>query len=38
MTTPKVGQEVEINYKISTNEGVILDSTENKHSFKFIIG
>ena len=38
MTTPQVGQEVEINYKISTNEGKILDSTENKHSFKFIMG
>ena len=38
MTTPKVGQEVEINYKISTSEGKILDSTENKHSFKFIMG
>ena len=38
MTTPKVGQEIEINYKISTNNGVILDTTENKHSFKFIIG
>ena len=38
MASPKVGQEVEINYKISTSEGKILDSTENKHSFKFIMG
>ena len=28
MTTPKVGQEVEINYKISTSEGKILDSSK----------
>lgn len=38
MSTPKIGQEVEINYKISTNEGKILDTNENKHSFKFIMG
>ena len=38
MSSPKLGQEVEINYKITTKEGKIIDSTENKHSFKFIIG
>ena len=37
MSSPKLSQEVEIHYKITTKEGKIIDSTKNKQSFKFII-
>ena len=36
--TPQQDQEVEINYTITTSNGVIVDSTVNKASFCYILG
>ena len=35
---PREGQEIEVKYKITNYKGEIIDSTEGKSNFKFILG
>ena len=35
---PEEGQEVDIKYKITNAKGEILDQTEGRQTFKFIVG
>lgn len=37
-TTPKVGQEVQIKYTLKNSDNTVIDSTENRPPFSYIIG
>ena len=37
-TTPKVGQEVQIKYTLRNSDNTVIDSTDNRPPFSYIIG